>query len=320
MATATAIRRAGSSPRQRGQSQQHARKLLQNEIKFIYSDEFKSMSVDDDRLQPFEGLSAKVQKSKSKAGLFEPLACLESALNETLLTSRAEQHEFRRMNFFRFAANRLRSTLNPQRPSKRCLAEIERFLSLAASAREIIIRANLRLVVSNAGKYCSHLYGFEELFSDGVLSLMEAVDKFDYSRGFRFSTYATHCIRRSFYRRMERQHKDRRRFSPTDPEILYATPDNVETADDQQAHEEQLVAQLMEQFDDCLSDRERRIIEGRFGLGDRTRSYTLLELSGELGICKERVRQVEHRAIEKLRLVADRLQHQRSESAEALSA
>lgn len=299
---------------------QQAKKLLQTEVKFIYSDEFKTISSEDARLEEIDRLPTRGQTpAKNHSDHYEPLACLGSALSEPLLSGDSEQHEFRRMNYFKFAANRLRSAINPQRPSKRNLAEIQRLLDEAAAARDRIVRANLRLVVANAGKYGSAGYGFEDLFSDGVLSLMEAIEKFNYRRGFRFSTYATHCIRRSFYRRIERQQKDRRRFLPTAPEILHSTPDREASDDGQSTADLLLVGQLLHRFNDCLSERERRIIEGRFGLGEQTRTHTLLELSGELGICKERVRQVEHRAIEKLRLLASELMSLPNESAEVLS-
>lgn len=299
---------------------QQAEKLLQLEVYFIDSDEFKTLSPDDFRHEELESSGGRVSsQAKRQSGQYEPLACLDSALKVPLLSGKSEQHEFRRMNYFKYTANRLRSAINPQRPSKRNLSEIQRLLDEAAAARDRIVRANLRLVVANAGKYCSAGYGFEDLFSDGVLSLMEAIEKFDYSRGFRFSTYATHCIRRSFYRRIERQQKNRKRFQPTSPEILYSAPDR-EASDDQQAMSDQLLfGQLAQTFQDCLSERERLIIEGRFGLGERTRPLTLVELSGELGICKERVRQVEHRAIEKLRTVAYELLGTTAGTAEALS-
>ena len=299
---------------------QQAKKLLQTEVKFIYCDEFKTISPDDTRLEANDCSPTRGQTpAKSHSDQYEPLACLGSALSEPLLSGDSEQHEFRRMNYFKFAANRLRSAINPQRPSKRNLSEIQRLLDEAAAARDRIVRANLRLVVANAGKYGSAGYGFEDLFSDGVLSLMEAIEKFDFSRGFRFSTYATHCIRRSFYRRIERQQKDRRRFLPTAPEILHSTPGREASDDAQSSADHLLVGRLLRRFNDCLSERERLIIEGRFGLGKRTRPHTLLELSGELGICKERVRQVEHRAIEKLRTLACELTSLPTESVEALS-
>ena len=307
-------------PEDRSALRQQAKKLLQTEVKFIYCDEFKTISPDDARLEAMDRSPTRGQTpARSHSEQYEPLACLGSALSDPLLSGDSEQHEFRRMNYFKFAANRLRSAINPQRPSKRNLSEIQRLLNEAAATRDRIVRANLRLVVANAGKYGSVGYGFEDLFSDGVLSLMEAIEKFDYSRGFRFSTYATHCIRRSFYRRIERQQKDRRRFHPTAPEILHSTPDREASNDAQSTADHLLVGRLLHRFNDCLSERERRIIEGRFGLGERTRPLTLVELSGELGICKERVRQVEHRAIEKLRTVAFELMSPSADPTEALS-
>lgn len=295
-----------------------AKTLLQHEVRFIDSDEFRTIASDDIRLEAMTSESRPPAELHSRWTRDEPLACLDEALSDPLLSGAEERHEFRRMNYFKFAANRLKSAINSQRPAKRRLLETQRLLNEATAVRDRIIRANLRLVISNAGKYCSPSYNFEDLFSDGVLSLMEAVDKFDYSRGFRFSTYATHCIRRGFYRRIEKHQKQRKRFPVTDPEILGSAPDLAD-GDDQIIQDDLFVRRLLNQFDDCLSERERQIIEGRFGLGNRARPLTLLELSGELGICKERVRQVEHLAIEKLRTVAMQLMNSPADSSEVLS-
>ena len=181
--------------------------------------------------------------------------------------------------------------------------EIDQTLQDANDARDRIIRANLRLVISNARKYCSTTYLFEDLVSDGSLALMEAVDKFDYQRGFRFSTYATHAIRRSFFRKIERRQKDRQRFVATDPIAINATPDDFEIDFDAPA-ETILIDRVVGGLDQYLSERERQIIEGRFGLNGRAEPSTLLQLASELGICKERVRQVEGIAIKKLHAVA----------------
>jgi RNA polymerase primary sigma factor len=224
-------------------------------------------------------------------------------LNEPLLSFAEEQHEFRRMNYLKFVAVKLQSTLNPNRPSLRKLDQIEQCLAEAKDAREHIIRSNLRLVVSNAGKYSSSHYGFEDLVSDGSLALMEAVDKFDYCRGFRFSTYATHAIRRSFFRKMERRQKERQRFVVTDPELMTTATDDFEVDHDAPA-ENRLITKLVRSLDEHLTDRERHIVEGRFGLNGRSEPQTLMELSGQLGICKERVRQVEGIALQKLHAVA----------------
>ena len=207
------------------------------------------------------------------------------------------------MNFLKFQAARLQLSLDANRPDEKTLNQIERLLSEAKHVRDHIIRSNMRLVVSNAGKYCTSSYGFEDLVSDGSLSLMEAVEKFNYQLGFRFSTYATHAIRRSFFRRIERKQKDRKRFSVTDPEIMLSTPDQQEVDYDAPA-ENRLMAHMVEVMSDHLTERERQIIEGRFGLNGRSEPLTLMQLSAKLGICKERVRQVEGAALKKLHAVA----------------
>ncbi len=280
-----------------------ADRLFPIEIEYIPSDEFESMFESKTLLEKFQVVAARRSRVIRTVGEAEPLACLAPALNEPLLSCAEEQHEFRRMNYLKFVATKLLAKLNRSRPSHRKLNEIEGLLEQAKAARDHIIRANLRLVISNAGKYCSTTYGFEDLVSDGSLALMEAVDKFDYQRGFRFSTYATHAIRRSFFRKMERKHKDRQRFVVTDPDVMTATPDTFEVDHDAPA-ENRLIDRVIGTLRKHLTERELHIVEGRFGLNGRSEPRTLMELSGELGICKERVRQVEGLALKKLRAVA----------------
>lgn len=280
-----------------------AKRILEKEVGFIPNSEFEAMMATNVSLNQFKAVSPRRSRATRINGDAEPLACLAPALSEPLLSFAEEQHEFRRMNYLKFVAMRLRSTLSAHRPSRQKLEQIEQSLIEANKVREHLIRTNLRLVVSNAGKYCSSNYGFEDLVSDGSLALMEAVDKFDYARGFRFSTYATHAIRRSFFRKMERRQKDRQRFVITDPDVMATSADDFEIDFDAPA-ENRLIGHVMRNLDKHLTERERHIVEGRFGLNGRSEPQTLLELSGELGICKERVRQVEGLALQKLHAVA----------------
>ena len=287
-----------------------AERILQTEIDFIASNEFERMYAAKLYPKCLEvAPSNRSRKSRVSDGS-ENLTCLAPALNEPLLSFAEEQHEFRRMNFLKFAAVTLRERLNAKRPSIEKMDQIEKFLAESKEARDHIIRANLRLVLSNAGKYCTTQYSFEDLVSDGTLALMEAADKFDYQRGFRFSTYATHAIRRSFFRKIEKKQKDRQRFALTDPEVMASTPDQSEIDFDAPA-EVQLIEHIISSLGEHLSERELHIIEGRFGLNGRTEPQTLVELSGELGICKERVRQVEGHALRKLHALAQEYRHLR---------
>lgn len=280
-----------------------AERILSTEIQYIPSKEFESLLEANTALTKFPTVPRRRGRSNQILGEDKSLTCLAPALNEPLLSFAEEQHEFRRMNYLKFVAQRLRATLSSKRPSAKKVEEIERLLAEANQTREHIIRSNLRLVISNAGKYCSSTYGFEDLVSDGSLALMEAVDKFDYQRGFRFSTYATHAIRRSFFRKIERRQKDRQRFVATDPELMASAPDDMEVDYDAPS-ENRLIDRMVGTLSEHLNDRELHIIEGRFGLNGRSEPRTLMELSGELGICKERVRQVEGLAIRKLHAVA----------------
>jgi RNA polymerase primary sigma factor len=292
-----------SSASERGSDRMRVERILRLEIEFIPSDEFDSMYAAKPYPKCLEVVTPSRMKNTRVCREAENLACLAPALSEPLLSFAEEQHEFRRMNFLKFAAVRLRESLNPHRPAHGKLDQIERFLGEAKQARDHIIRANLRLVISNAGKYCTAQYSFEDLVSDGTLALMEAVDKFDYQRGFRFSTYATHAIRRSFFRKIERKQKDRQRFAVTDPEVMITTPDRSEVDHDAPA-QNQLMQHLVKSLSKHLTERELHIIEGRFGLNGRSEPQTLVQLSGELGICKERVRQVEGHALKKLHALA----------------
>jgi RNA polymerase sigma factor (sigma-70 family) len=296
-----------------------AERILKSTIQFIPSDEFEGLLNAKTSLKKFEVVAPRKSRAKQTFADAEPLTCLAPALSEPLLSFMEEQHEFRRMNYLKFLAARLRETLNAKRPSVRKLEAIEQALADAASARDHIIQSNLRLVISNAGKYCSNYYGFEDLVSDGSLALMEAVDKFDYGRGFRFSTYAKHAIRRSFFRKMERKHKDKKRFVVTDPDIMTSTPDDFEVDYDAPA-ESRLINGVIETLGDYLTDRELHIVEGRFGLNGRSEPQTLMELSGELGICKERVRQLEGLALKKLHSVCKKQQPAPLEKLEPVSA
>jgi RNA polymerase primary sigma factor len=189
-------------------------------------------------------------------------------------------------------------------PLDRC-EQLKSILQAAEIAREQLIRANLRLVVSLAKKYADVGALFEDLVSDGNVSLMRAVEKFNYHLGNRFSTYATHAIRRNYFRNIARQRQLQARYV-TDEQSLQQTP-----ASDVSGHlDEAQVRDLRQSFEEMLSQldqRERWVVRERFGL-NATAPKTFQELGEGIGVCKERVRQIQSRAIMKLRRMAHRQQ------------
>ncbi len=221
-----------------------------------------------------------------------------------LLTKEQEVYLFRKMNYLKYKAGQLRERLDPRTARSTQLDEIERLQKEALSVKNQIIRANLRLVVSIAKRHIGSLNSFDELVSDGNMSLIRAVEKFDYARGNKFSTYASWAIMKNFARSIPDEHQKRDRFVTGHDEMFEAAPD---TRSSEHAYERQVlrlrssIAKILERLD----ERERSIIISRFGLDEGTEPQTLEEVGHELGVTKERVRQLEVRAMDKLRQFAD---------------
>lgn len=272
-------------------------------IPFIPSEEFSLPRQEAVIMADLNDNSATSRRVKPPAELPAYLAALYEV---PLLTAEQERHLFRQFNYLKWKADRIRRSIRVSRPAPRKEAEVTRLLQAAADVRERIARANLRLVVANARLFADADHPFEDLVSDGNLSLLQAIEKFDYARGFRFSTYATHAIRRTFYRRITRKQREKTRMTFTGPELLCEVPqpDSDEKADPGEAL---LFRRLLKRMASCLSERELEILRARYSLETDAEAPTLQALARTLGICKERVRQLQNRAVEKLRALADEI-------------
>lgn len=228
-----------------------------------------------------------------------------AALHATPLLVPAEEVDlFRRMNFLKFLANAGRSKLDLQRPDRKRVEKIETLLAQAHDARNRLVQANLRLVVSIARRLANQYYPFDDIVSDGNLALLRAVEKFDYARGFRFSTYATHVIQRELYRQSRRRCEQGRRMASGVDEWLADTPDD-RGSDERHGEVLDRWQRLLSLMEDELDDREQFILNMRLGLDLEQGPQTLQSIGKELGISKERVRQLEVRAISRLQRAAD---------------
>jgi len=235
-------------------------------------------------------------------------AYIASLYDVPLLTVAQETHLFRKYNFLKYKTWKLRDELDQARPKAQLLDEIESLYQDATETKNHLIRANMRLVVAVAKKYIGSTGDLFDKVSEGNFSLMRAVEKFDYTRGFKFSTYATWAIKKNYIRAYQNEIKQSDRFRSGHEEVLEAQHDsrtNETTELVAQLRREDQVADIMQR----LTDRERQIISSRFGIGTGREPMTLKDVGVELGVSKERVRQIETRALQKLRMCVIKKDH-----------
>jgi RNA polymerase primary sigma factor len=276
-----------------------ARRLMETKLEAMTNPSFDDPKAASSILAPMPLDGKSTRKVKAPEGLPPYLADLYDA---SLLSREQEAHLFRKMNFLKYRALRLRDRIDPLKAKAADLDKVEKLLEQALAVKNQIIRANLRLVVSIAKKHVGSSSDFFELISDGNMALIRAVEKFDYARGNKFSTYASWAIMNRFARAIPEENHRRDRFV-TGHDVLFEGA--ADTRSDE--HELEFAARrVREAVNGMLSNldaRERRVLESRFGLGGAA-EQTLEQLGRELGITKERVRQIESRAQEKLRKIA----------------
>jgi RNA polymerase primary sigma factor/RNA polymerase sigma factor len=281
-------------------NQRRAQAVAELPLDHIFSQEFVKPGAAASCLAP---LPEETRQRAVRAPKDLP-AYLTALYDVPLLTHPQEVHLFRKMNYLKWKASQLRDQLDPERPSSRLLDEIEQLFEQAVATKNHIVRANLRLVVSIVRKRITPVQDLFDLISDGNVSLLRAVDKFDYSRGFKFSTYASWAIVKNLARTVPAEYKQSTRFRTSQDELLDAMRDyrcdHHRMEEQQRAREDQVDTMLGQ-----LNERERRIIMRRFGLGENVEPLTLKELGEELGVTKERVRQLQTRAMKKLRSAAE---------------
>lgn len=279
-----------------------ARQLLEQPISYIPNEEFTRDGIEEAIMAVSATPPAAGKKPPHRPPEDLP-PYLRALYTVPLLTPEKERELFRRYNYLKYKADELRKQIDVNHILTKQLKRIEILLLRANAVKNQIIRANLRLVVSIAKKHVSGPQTLFELISDGNVSLMRAVEKFDYARGFRFSTYASWAIMRNYARSVPRERYQLDRFATGCEEVLDIAA-ALRTYDPNEVN----VSELRESIDAVLvqlTPIERSILTGHYGLEEGRDSKTLEKLARRLGLSKERVRQIEIHALKKLRHMLD---------------
>jgi RNA polymerase sigma factor (sigma-70 family) len=274
--------------------------LARLETEYIPNDDFDSATeLDfaeiDFELYTDEDVSPRASTKRSVTESF--LIAVEQS---RILTVEGERFLFKRLNFLKFRASALQATSKKGRKSKKTVSEIDRLLTEARETREQIACANLRLITSIARKLSKSQNEFDEFLSEGNSILLYAIDKFDYARGYRFSTYATTAVQRHIYRLVERNRKQRKREASDQWNTLSQAVGEAGVSVSVHEKANEAVETIIASFDSVLDDREQKIIRARFGLDGNGKARSMRDIGDELGLSKERIRQLLLESIEKL--------------------
>lgn len=271
--------------------------LLEQPVDFMDSEDFRAANAERIILAEPPANENKAGKIKPPPGLPPYLASLYAV---PLLSKDEEVHWFRRFNFLKFKARQLQNLIDRKRPRTKQLDELERLLELAQEAKNFLIRSNLRLVVSIAKKHMTATSNFFEMVSDGNMSLMRAIEKFDYTKGNKFSTYATWAIMKNYARSIPAEHTLLDRFRTGNEEVFMFSPDGRGSQYEDEAvnaRQHELIMTVLDQLD----EREKSILMHRYGLEKGSEPETLEQVGVRFGVTKERIRQIETRALQKVR-------------------
>ncbi len=276
-----------------------AERLLAEPVDLIYNPDFDNPDMEATILAPMpdeEGFFAKVKSMRPPKDVEAHMAYL---YERPLLSREQEAHLFRKMNFRKHQLKKHKEGLDPTRLKVVDLTRLEDLRAEGRRLRDILIECNQRLVHSLATKHLQPGQNLDELKSDANLSVMRAVEKFDYGRGFKFSTYATWAIMKNFARSIPDENTRKSRYLTGTDELFDGKAD-VRTDEGEIVAQANLARKRVNRLLEYLDPRTREVIKMRTGL-DGSEEMTLEQIGQHFGITKERVRQINVRGMKQLR-------------------
>ncbi len=276
-----------------------AKELLRQPVDYIYNAEFDDTTREAAILAEMPGRADFEAKRTGKAPPKDVPPHMTHLYEWPLLTKEQEQHLFRKMNFLKHQLQKLQDAIDPAKATVDELKRADELKIGVKECRDILINCNQRLVYAQAKQKLAAGENIDDLVSDGNLSLMRAVEKFDYARGNKFSTYATWAIMKNFARSIPDAMTHKQRYMTGHDELFEAKAD-VRTDEQEVLAQADAARSRVNRLLEHLDDRTREVIRMRIGL-DGSEEMTLEQIGQHFGITKERVRQINVRGMRMLR-------------------
>ncbi len=281
------------------------RQIRREPLDFVDHEEFHKRNAEKDVMAPVE-LEGKpiqrfVQAAADPIGNPDELDIPEGAV----LTARQERALFKQYNYCRYRYVTLARKSNGKVLGVTKLRSIFKWFAQVLHLRDQLVNANMPLVLAMAKRTRLSNVDFSELISEGNMALLRAIEKFDVSRGFKFSTYACRAILKAFSRASMKQSRYRQRFpAEFDPDM--------EKSDFLESKRAELEGDCVDQLREIimrneanLNEVEQVVIMERFAISefvdDEGEPKTLEEVGKIIGVTKERVRQIQNKALGKIK-------------------
>ena len=276
-----------------------AQRLINTPVDLIPSAEFDDPALEKVILGPMPDQDNFFEKVRSMRPPKDVEAHMAYLYERPLLTREQEAHLFRKMNFLKHKLKAFVATLDAARARTTDLTKIEKQQAAIKAVRDLLIECNQRLVHNLATKHLQPGQNLDELKSDANVSVMRAVEKFDYSRGNKFSTYATWAIMKNFARSIPDENTRKQRYM-TGTDELFDSKADVRTDEQEILAAADQARERVNRLLQYLDARTREVIKMRTGI-DGSQEMTLEQIGQHFGITKERVRQINVRGMKQLR-------------------